>query len=94
MFAAVRRASPLICRCISSFPSRFRHQTSTELKQFVRQGGGQARGSLAMHGMMRAMIARWLALIAMLGLLGLVVATSRIPCVPYGLWPALQMHCR
>jgi hypothetical protein len=33
-------------------------------------------------------------LIAMLGLLALVIATSRIPCVPYGLWPTLQMHCR
>jgi hypothetical protein len=37
---------------------------------------------------------RWLALIAMLGLLALVIATSRIPCVPYGLWPILQMHCK
>jgi hypothetical protein len=43
-----------------------------------------------MHGVMRALIARWLALIAMLGLLALVIATSRIPCVPYGLWPTLQ----
>jgi hypothetical protein len=34
------------------------------------------------------------ALSAMLGLLALVIATSRIPCVPYGLWPTLQMHCR
>ena len=42
----------------------------------------------------RALIARWVALIAMLGLLALVIATSRIPCVPYGLWPTLQMHCR
>ena len=47
-----------------------------------------------MHRVMRALIARWVALIAMLGLLALVIATSRIPCVPYGLWPALQMHCR
>jgi hypothetical protein len=47
-----------------------------------------------MHGAMRALIARWVALIAMLGLLALVIATSRIPCVPYGLWPTLQMHCR
>jgi hypothetical protein len=38
-----------------------------------------------MYGVMRALIARWLALIAMLGLLVLVMATSRIPCVPYGL---------
>jgi hypothetical protein len=42
----------------------------------------------------RLQIARWVALIAMLGLLALVIATSRIPCVPYGLWPTLQMHCR
>jgi hypothetical protein len=56
---------------------------------------GAARlGGLAMHGVMRALIARWAALIAMLGLLALVIATSRIPCVPYGLWPTLQMHCR
>jgi hypothetical protein len=48
----------------------------------------------AMYGVMRALIARWLALIAMLGLLALVIATSRIPCMPYGLWPTLQMHCR
>jgi len=47
-----------------------------------------------MRGVMRALIARGLALITMLGLLALVVATSRIPCVPYGLWPTLQMHCR
>ncbi len=36
------------------------------------------------HGVMRALIARWLALVAMLGLFALVVATSRIPCVPCG----------
>jgi hypothetical protein len=47
-----------------------------------------------MYGVVRALIARWLALIAMLGLLALVIATGRIPCVPYGLWPALQMQCR
>jgi hypothetical protein len=47
-----------------------------------------------MHGVMRVLIARWLAVIAMLGLLALVMATSRIPCVPYGLWPTLQMHCK
>jgi hypothetical protein len=56
-------------------------------------GGSEARG-IVMYGVMRALIARWLALIAMLGLLALVIATSRIPCVPYGLWPTLQMHCR
>ena len=37
---------------------------------------------------------QWLALITMLGLLALVIATSRTPCVPYGLWPTLQMQCR
>jgi hypothetical protein len=47
-----------------------------------------------MHGVMRPLIARGLALIAMLGLLALVISTSRIPCVPYALWPTLQMHCR
>ena len=57
-------------------------------------GGRRGSGGLAMHGVMRALIARWVALIAMLGLLALVIATSRIPCVPYGLWPTLQMHCR
>ena len=56
--------------------------------------GAASSGGLAMHGVMRALIARWVALIAMLGLLALVIATSRIPCVPYGLWPTLQMHCR
>jgi hypothetical protein len=43
---------------------------------------------------MRALIARCVALIAMLGLLALVIATSRTPCVPYGLWHTLQMNCR
>jgi hypothetical protein len=47
-----------------------------------------------MRGVTRALIARWLAFIAMLGLLALVLATSRIPCVPYALWPSLQMNCR
>ena len=47
-----------------------------------------------MYGVVRALIARWLALIAMLGLLALVIAIGRIPCVPYGLWPTLQMQCR
>jgi len=46
-----------------------------------------------MYGVMRALIARWLALIAMLGLFAFVVATSRIPCVPSGLWPLLQLNC-
>jgi hypothetical protein len=44
-----------------------------------------------MHGMMSALIARWVALIAMLGLFALVVATSRVPCVPYGLWPTITV---
>ncbi len=52
------------------------------------------RGALAVRGVMRALLARWLAVIAMLGLLALVWATSRTPCVPYGLWHTLQMHCR
>jgi hypothetical protein len=47
-----------------------------------------------MHGVMRALIARWVALIAMLGLLALVIGTSRTPCVPYGMWHTLQMNCR
>jgi len=67
-----------------------------EMDQLNNSSAGERRGSggLVMHGVMRALIARWLALIAMLGLLALVIATSRIPCVPYGLWPTLQMHCR
>ena len=77
---------------LSSFPSLFRLQRWTELNHSS-AGGGEARGSC--HAwVMRALIARWVALIAMLGLLALVIATSRIPCVPYGLWPTLQMHCR
>ena len=63
------------------------------MNKFVRWGAARL-GGLAMHGVMRALIARWLAFIAMLGLFALVIATSRIPCVPYGLWPTLQMHCR
>ena len=48
-----------------------------------------------MHGVMRALIARWAALIATLGLLALVIATSRIPCVPWAvacLTNALQVR--
>ena len=45
-------------------------------------------------GMMRALVARWLAVIAMLGLLAFVWVTSRAPCVPYALWHTLQMNCR
>ena len=94
MLAAMRRTSSQILPVLPSFPSLFRLQRSKELKQFVRWGAAKARGDLAMHELMRALIARWVALIAMLGLLALVIATSRIPCVPYGLWPTLQMHCR
>ena len=61
------------------------------IEAFVRQGGGEARGVLLC---MRALIARWVALIAMLGLLALVIGTSRTPCVPYGMWHTLQMNCR
>jgi hypothetical protein len=89
-----RRTSSLIGPCISSFPSLFRLQSWTELLNHSSVGGRQGSGDLVMHGVMRALIARWLALIAMLGLFALVVATSGIPCVPYGLWPALQMNCR
>ena len=56
-------------------------------------GAARLRG-LAMHGVMRALIARWVALIAMLGLLALVIGTSRTPCVPSGMWHTLQMNCR
>jgi hypothetical protein len=85
-------ASSPIGRCISAFPPPFRLQRSTQLNNSPARGAGS--GGLAMRGVMRALIARGLALITMLGLLALVVATSRIPCVPYGLWPTLQMHCR
>jgi hypothetical protein len=47
-----------------------------------------------MHGVTRAVIARWVALMAMIGLLALVIATGRTPCVPYGLWHTLQMKCQ
>jgi hypothetical protein len=87
--AAMRWASSQILPVLSSFPSLFRLQKWTELNH--PSAGGRGSGGLAMH---RALIARWAALIAMLGLLALVIATSRIPCVPYGLWPTLQMHCR
>ena len=40
------------------------------IEPFVRWGGRRGSGGLAMHGVMRALIARWVALIAMLGLLG------------------------
>jgi hypothetical protein len=42
---------------------------------FVRREAASS-GGLAMHGAMRALIARWVALIAMLGLLELVIATQ------------------
>jgi hypothetical protein len=60
---------------------------------FVRWGR-RGSGGLAMHGVMRALIPRWVALIVMLGLLALVIGTSRTPCVPYGMWHTLQMNCR
>ena len=63
------------------------------IEPFVRRGAASS-GGLAMHGVMRALIARWIALIAMLGLLALVIGTSRTPCVPYGMWHTLQMNCR
>jgi hypothetical protein len=93
MLAAMRRSSSQILPVLSSFPSLFRLQRWTELNNSS-AGGRRGSGGLAMHEVMRALIARWVALIAMLGLLALVIATSRIPCVPYGLWPTLQMHCR
>jgi hypothetical protein len=93
MFAAMRRTSSQILPVLSPFPSLFRLQRWTELNNSS-AGGRRGSGGLAMHEVMRALIARWVALIAMLGLLALVIATSRIPCVPYGLWPTLQMHCR
>jgi hypothetical protein len=85
MLAAMRRASSQILRVLSSFPSLFRLQRWTELNHSS-AGGWRGSGGLAMHGVMRALIARWVALIAMLGLLALVIATSHAPCVPYGMW--------
>ena len=35
---------------------------------------------------MRALVARWLAVIVMLGLLALVWVTNHTPCAPYGLF--------
>jgi hypothetical protein len=64
-----------------------------EIEPFVRWGAATLRGGV-MNGVMRALVARLLALIAMLGLLALVIATSHVPCAPYGLWPTLQMNCR
>ena len=93
MLAAMRRTSSKIPPVLSSFPSLFRLQRWTELNHSS-AGGRRGSGGLAMHGVMRALIARWVALIAMLGLLALVIATSRTPCVPYGLRHTLQMNCR
>ena len=93
MLAAMRRTSSQIPPVLSSFPSLFRLQRWTELNHSS-AGGRRGSGGLAMHGVMRALIARWVALIAMLGLLALVIATSRTPCVPYGMWHTLQMNCR
>ena len=94
MLAAMRRrTSSQIPPVLSSFPSLFRLQRWTELNHSS-AGGRRGSGDLAMYGVMRVLIARWLAVIAMLGLLALVMATSRAPCVPYGLWHTLQMNCR
>jgi hypothetical protein len=92
----VRRDPPRLVVNLSVhllIPAPISPREMTEIEQFVRRVAGRL-GGLAMHGVMRALIARWLALIAMLGLLALVLATSRIPCAPYGLWPSLQMNCR
>ena len=43
---------------------------------------------------MRTPVAGWLALLIVFGLFALVWTTSRVPCVPYGLWYILQMQCR
>jgi len=40
---------------------------------------------------MSALVARWLVVIVMLGLLALVWVTNHTPCAPYGLWHTLQM---
>ena len=88
-----RRAGPRHKLCRYSPHSR-PHFASKDGRNCIRPlWGGEARGVLPCMGR-AALIARWVALIAMLGLLVLVIATSRIPCVPYGLWPTLQMHCR
>jgi len=93
MLAAMRRTSSKIPPVLSSFPSLFRLQRWTELNHSS-AGGRRGSGGLAMYGVMRVLIARWLAVIAMLGLLAPVMATSSAPCVPYGLWHTLQMNCR
>ena len=93
ILAAMRRTSSQILRVLSSFPSLFRLQRWTELNHSS-AGGRRGSGGLAMYGVMRVLIARWLAVIAMLGLLAPVMATSSAPCVPYGLWHTLQMNCR
>ena len=94
MLAAMRRrTSSQIPPVLSSFPSLFRLQRWTELNHSS-AGGRRGSGGLAMYGVMRVLIARWLAVIAMLGLLALVIGTSRTPCVPYGMWHTLQMNCR
>jgi hypothetical protein len=56
--AATRRASSQILRVLSSFPSLFRLQRWTELNRSS-AGGRRGSGGLAMHGMTRALIARW-----------------------------------
>ena len=65
MLAAIRRASSQILPVLSSFPSLFRLQRWTELNHSS-AGGRRGSGGLATQEGMRALIARWVALIAML----------------------------
>ena len=77
MLAAMRRrTSSQIPPVLSSFPSLFRLQRWTELNHSS-AGGRRGSGGLAMYGVMRVLIARWLAVIAMLGLLALYGYQSR-----------------
>ena len=57
--AAMRRTSSKIPPVLSSFPSLFRLQRWTELNHSS-AGGRRGSGGLAMHGVMRVLIARWL----------------------------------
>ena len=65
MLAAMRRTSSQIPLVLSSFTALFRLQRWTELNHSS-AGGRRGSGGLAMRGVMRALIARWVALIAML----------------------------
>ena len=93
MLAAMRRGLVINLSVHLLIPVPISPREIDGIEQFVRWGAARF-GGLVMHGVMRALIARSVALITMLGLLALVIATSRVPCVPYGLWPTLQMHCR